>query len=158
MHRHFDEELKLLKERLLEMGSLAERALHRAVEALVRHDGATLPQVFAIEKDVNAAEVGVEQDVLTLIARRQPVAADLRFLIMAIKIAGEVERVCDQAVNIAQSTTRLLSEPPIKRPADGACEGVQCLTELARRAGRFPQLADQRSTSSLPGGESSHRA
>lgn len=117
MHRHFDEELKLLKERLLQMGSLAERALHRAVEALVRHDGATLPQVFEIEKDVNALEVTIEQEVLQLIARRQPVAMDLRFLIMAIKIAGEVERVCDQAVNIAQSTARLVAELPIKRPA-----------------------------------------
>src|SRR5947209_4515045 len=89
MHRHFDEELKLLKERLLTMGSFAERALHRAVEALVKHDQSTLPEVFAIEKQVNALEVEIEQDVLSLIARRQPVAADLRFLVMAIKIAGE---------------------------------------------------------------------
>ncbi len=115
MHRHFDEELKLLKERLLTMGSLAERMLHRAVEALVTHDGATLPEVFSLEKEVNELEVQIEQDVLSLIARRQPVAADLRFLVMAIKIAGEVERCGDQAVNIAQTTQRLVSELPIKR-------------------------------------------
>src|SRR4051794_13163469 len=108
MHRHFDDELKLLKERLLTMGSLAERALHRAVTALTKHDPEQLAQVFEIEKDVNAFEVEVEQDVLSLIARRQPVAADLRFLVMAIKIAGEIERVCDQAVNVAQSTRRLV--------------------------------------------------
>ncbi len=137
MHRVFDEELKLLKERLLDMGSLAERALHRAVEALVKHDGATLPQVFAIEKDVNAAEVAIEQDVLQLIARRQPVAADLRFLIMAIKIAGEVERVCDQAVNIAQSTTRLLSEPPIKRPAVTPLMGEKAMKMLREALDAF---------------------
>lgn len=117
MHRHFDDELKLLKERLLDMGSRAERALHRAVDALVRHDGSGLGEVFELEKDVNDLEVEVEQDVLSLIARRQPVAADLRFAIMAIKIAGEVERVCDQAVNIAQSTQRLVAELPIKKPS-----------------------------------------
>lgn len=117
MHRHFDDELKLLKERLLTMGSLAEKALHRAVDALHKHDGASLQEVFALEKEVNDLEVAVEQEVLSLIARRQPVAADLRFLVMAIKIAGEIERVCDQAVNVAGSTQRLVAELPIKRIA-----------------------------------------
>jgi phosphate transport system protein len=117
MHRHFDDELLLLKERLLAMGSKAEQALHRAVDALVRHDANPLEKVFSLEKEVNALEIEVETDVLSLIARRQPVAADLRFLVMAIKIAGEVERVSDQAVNIAQSTRRLVAELPIKRLA-----------------------------------------
>ena len=137
MHRHFDEELKLLKERLLPMGSLAERALHRAVEALVRHEGSALPQVFDLEKEVNAAEVAIEQDVLQLIARRQPVAADLRFLIMAIKIAGEVERVCDQAVNISQSTLRLIAEPPIKRPAVTPIMGEKAMKMLREALDAF---------------------
>ena len=76
MHRHFDDELKLLKERLLTMGSLAEKALHRAVDALAKHDGAMLNEVFELEKETNDLEVQVEQDVLSLIARRQPVAAE----------------------------------------------------------------------------------
>jgi phosphate transport system protein len=117
MNRHFDEELKLLKERLLTMGSKAEAALHRAVEALVTHDASPIAGIYALEHEVNALEVQIEKDALSLMARRQPVAADLRFLVMAIKIACEVERVCDQAVNVAQSTERLIAEPPIKRPA-----------------------------------------
>jgi phosphate transport system protein len=137
MPRHFDDELKLLKERLLDMGSRAERALHRALEALLRHDAAQLPEVFEIERDVNDLEVGIEQDVLSLIARRQPVAADLRFCIMAIKIAGEVERVCDQAVNIAQSTRRLVAEPPIKRASITPFMGEKAMKMLREALDAF---------------------
>jgi phosphate transport system protein len=137
VHRHFDDELHLLKERVLDMGSRAEKALHKAVDALVRHDGSTIPQVFEIEKDVNDLEVGIEQDVLSLIARRQPVAQDLRFAIMAIKIAGEVERVCDQAVNIAQSTARLVAEPPIKRPGITPLMGEKAMKMLRESLDAF---------------------
>jgi phosphate transport system protein len=115
IHLHFDDELNLLKERLLRMGSLAERALHQAITALVQRDAAQLPPVFEIEHEVNGLEVEIEELVLALIARRQPLARDLRLLIMANKIAGEVERVSDQAVNVAQSTEKLLAEPPLKK-------------------------------------------
>lgn len=115
IHRHFDDELRLVKERLLRMGSLAETALHRAIEALVKRDASRLAEVYPIEREVNALEIEIDDRVMTLIARRQPMAADLRFLVMAIKIAGEVERVSDQAVNIAQSTEKLLGEPPLKK-------------------------------------------
>lgn len=115
MHRHFDDEQRLLKERLLRMGSLAEAALYRAVDAVVKRDPARLDEVHAIEREVNALEVEVTDRAMELIARRQPMAADLRFLVMAIKIAGEVERVSDQAVNIAQSAAKLLAEPPLKK-------------------------------------------
>lgn len=113
--RHFDEELRLLKERILRMGSLAETALHRAVEALVKREAAKLVEVHQIEAEVNDLEIEIDERTMELIARRQPMAADLRFLVMAIKIAGEVERVSDQAVNIAQSTAKLLEEPPLKK-------------------------------------------
>ena len=113
--RHFDEELRLLKERILRMGSLAETALHRAVEALVKREAAKLAEVHAIEAEVNDLEIEIDERAMELIARRQPMAQDLRFLVMAIKIAGEVERVSDQAVNIAQSTAKLLEEPPLKK-------------------------------------------
>jgi len=115
IHRHFDDELRVLKERLLRMGSLAETALHRAVDALVKRDPSRLAEVHAVEREVNALEIEIDERATTLIARRQPLAGDLRFLVMAIKIASEVERVSDQAVNIAESTERLLNEPPLKR-------------------------------------------
>jgi phosphate transport system protein len=114
-HRHFDDELRLLKERILRMGTLAETALHRAIDALVRRDAAKLAEVYEIEKEVNDLELEIDDRAMTLIALRQPMAADLRFLIMAIKIAGEVERVSDQAVNVAQSTEKLLEQPVLKK-------------------------------------------
>jgi phosphate transport system protein len=115
VHRHFDDELTLLKERLLRMGSIAETALYHAIDSLVKRNPARLPDVFALEREVNALEVEIDERAMTLIARRQPMAADLRLIIMAIKIAGEVERVSDQAVNVAQSTEKLLAEPPLKK-------------------------------------------
>ncbi len=115
MHRHFDDEKRLLKERLLRMGTLAEKALHRAIEALVKRNESLLDEVHEVEKQVNELEIEIDDAAMTLIARRQPMADDLRFLIMAIKIAGEVERMSDQAVNIAQSTEKLLEEPPLMR-------------------------------------------
>ncbi len=114
-YRHYDEELHLLKERLLRMGSLAETSLHRAVEAFVRRDHTHLPEVHEIEKEVNQLEIEVQDRAMKLIARMQPVAADLRFLIMVIKIASEVERVSDQAVNMATSAEKYLDEPPFKK-------------------------------------------
>ncbi len=116
-HRHFDEELALLKERLLRMGSLAERALEDAAGALAHRDPARLAGVHEAEREVNALEIEIDRRATALIARRQPVAADLRFLIMAIKIAGDIERVADQAVNIAQSVQTLLGEAPLKKVA-----------------------------------------
>ena len=115
IHRHFDDELRWQKEQRLRMGSLAETALHRAVDALVKRDTTKLAEVHAIEREVNALEIEIDEEAMTLIARRQPMAADLRFLVMAIRIASEVERVSDQAVNIAQSTAKLLEEPPLKK-------------------------------------------
>lgn len=116
IHRHFDDEQRELKERLLAMGSLAETAVHRAVEGIVKRESSLFDVVHKIELEVDALEIEIDERVMTLLARRQPMAADLRFLVMSTKIAGEVERVCDQAVNMAQSGARLLEEPPLKKP------------------------------------------
>ena len=113
--RHFDEELRTLKERLLQMGSLAEKALHRAVGALVERDEARLSDLADLERQVNALEIEVDDRAFTALVKRQPVASDLRFVVMSIKIAGDIERISDLAVNIARSTERLLAEPPLKK-------------------------------------------
>jgi phosphate transport system protein len=115
VQRHFDEELRALKERLLTMGSLAERALNRAVAALVERDAGKGAEIREIERQVNAIEIEIDERAFTMLARRQPVASDMRFLVMAIKISSDIERISDLAVNIAQSTERLLEEPPLKR-------------------------------------------
>ena len=114
MQIHFDNDLSALKDRLKHMGSQAERMVQTAVRALVSRDTAELDAVFAIERGVNALHVEVDNRALDLIALHQPVAGDLRLLVMAIKISSEVERIADQAVNIAQNTKIYLQHPPLK--------------------------------------------
>src|SRR5438128_853255 len=114
VHRHFEDELRALKERLLAMGSLAERALNRAVGGLIDRDGSKLAEIADIERQVNALEIEVDDRAFNCLVKRQPVASDLRFIVMSIKISSEIERVSDLAVNIGEATARLLHEAPLK--------------------------------------------
>jgi phosphate transport system protein len=114
MLRHFDEELKVLKERLVFMGSLAEKMIHLAIRELAERKEAYAEEVFQVEKEVNDMHLEIDERVLRLLALRQPVAADLRLLVMASKIGGELERIADQAVNICQNAHFLLKYPELK--------------------------------------------
>lgn len=115
--RHFDEELRALKERLLEMGSLAERNVHRAVDMLVMRDIADLDGIYRAEREINDLHIEIDDRVIDLVARRQPVGSDLRFVMMASRIGGEVERIGDQAINITQGAERLVRQEPLGRNA-----------------------------------------
>lgn len=117
MQRHFDEELRALKERLLEMGSLAERNVHRAIDMLVMRDTADLDAIYRAEREINELHIEVDDRVIDLVARRQPVGSDLRFVMMAARIGGEVERIGDQAINITQGAERLVRQEPLGRNA-----------------------------------------
>jgi phosphate transport system protein len=113
MERHFDEELAALKRQLLRMGALAEVMLKDAVAALVQRDSTRLEPVFSREDQINRLQMEIDEDVLRLIALHQPTASDLRFLLGASRIGGDLERIGDQAINIAETVTRLLQVPPI---------------------------------------------
>jgi phosphate transport system protein len=117
MQRHFDEELQELKGRLIYMGSLAEKMTDEAIKGLVRREDQTAV-IEANEKKVNELHIEIDETVVKLIALHHPVASDLRFLIMASKICGELERVADQAVNICENTGYLLKSPPLKPLVD----------------------------------------
>ena len=106
--RHFHEQLDTLKQRLLDMSERAEGLIDLAVEALLTRDAGKAEAVIAGDKDADALEVEIEQLAVSLLALQQPMARDLRFIIGAIKISSDLERVGDHAVNIAQSTQRLL--------------------------------------------------
>jgi phosphate transport system protein len=108
-HRHFHDELARLKDRLLDLSSRAEEALGRAVRALRERDAAAARTVVADDKKIDALELEIEEAVTNLLALHQPVARDLRLILAALKIANDLERVGDHAVNIAQSAERLLS-------------------------------------------------
>jgi phosphate transport system protein len=111
--RHFHEELAHVKSRLLTMSGEAEAALDLAVEALLERDSAKARAVITGDRAIDALEVEIEEQVVNLLALQQPMARDLRMLTSALKIANDLERVGDHAVNIAQSAERLTRSRPI---------------------------------------------
>jgi phosphate transport system protein len=112
-HRHFHEELSQVKVRLLTMSGEAEAALRLAVEALLERNTEKANQVIAGDRVIDGMEVDVEEACIDLLALQQPMAKDLRMLVAAIKIANDLERVGDHAVNLAQSAERLARSRPI---------------------------------------------
>jgi phosphate transport system protein len=111
--RHFHDELSQVKVRLLTMSGEAEAALRIAVEALLERDPDKAAAVIAGDKVIDGMEVGIEETCVDLLALQQPMARDLRMLVAAIKIANDLERVGDHAVNLAQAAERLEQSRPI---------------------------------------------
>ena len=111
VHRHLDDELQRLKETLLEMSHRVEDLLDRAMDALLRGDREAARAVVADDAPVNRLEVELDEMCVGLIARHQPVARDLRFVTMAMKISNDLERMGDHAVNIAEAVDRLGEVP-----------------------------------------------
>jgi phosphate transport system protein len=108
-HRHFHDELDHLKERLLQMSSQAQEAVHRAVNSVLNRDVELAEQVVSDDPRIDDLEVEIEGLVTGLLALQQPMAKDLRLILSALKISNDLERVGDHAVNIAQSARRLLA-------------------------------------------------
>jgi phosphate transport system protein len=114
MERHFDEELKNLKQNLLKMADWAQEMISLSIKALTERNPALTDMVFRTEDKVNRIEIEIEDDVLRLLALRQPAARDLRLLTAVLKINSDLERVADQACNISETVLHLLKEPPLK--------------------------------------------
>jgi phosphate transport system protein len=110
----FDEELQHLKEKLLRMGSLVEDAVKNSITALVERDNALAQKVIDNDRQVNTLDVEIDEESIRLIALRQPMATDLRFITMAMKITTDMERMGDLAVNIAERALELNEEPVLK--------------------------------------------
>jgi phosphate transport system protein len=111
---HFQKELEGLKESLLKMATLVEEAIHHAVQSLVKRDSELAQRTFQGEEQINALEIAIEDMCLKLLALRQPLAVDLRFITSAMKIITDLERMGDQAVNIAERAISLNQEPQLK--------------------------------------------
>jgi phosphate transport system protein len=147
MARHFHDELDHLKQTLLAMGALVEDQIQRAMRALVERDDVLARQVIERDREVNAYDLEVDEKCVELLALHQPAAGDLRFITTAMKIVTDLERIGDQAVNIAQRAGELSLEPQLKpyidlpRMADAAQRMVKESldafvardTDLARR-------------------------
>jgi phosphate transport system protein len=112
-HRHFHDELSHVKVRLLTMSGEAEAALGLSVEALLERDPERARRVIQGDRIIDTMEMEVEEMCANLLALQQPMARDLRMLLSALKIANDLERVGDHAVNIAQSAERLAQSRPI---------------------------------------------
>src|SRR6202007_1638167 len=114
MERHFERDLEELKQRLLWMGSLAERAVHQAVHAVLDAEEHLAEVVLSEEDAINEMQIEIDERVQRLLATQQPMAADLRFLLAVSRINGDLERIGDQALNIAQSPMRVPPHPQAK--------------------------------------------
>ena len=118
MERHFDQDLEALKEQLLLMGSRTEAIIQKSVEALKRRDSALAEQVLVDDRVIDRMENEVDERCVSLLALRQPMASDLRFITASLKIANDLERVGDHGVNIAGNALKLNREPPLKPLVD----------------------------------------
>ncbi len=114
MESHFQQEMNNLKSELLRMAGLAERAISRAVEALVKRDTELAKKTIAEDDEINRSEILIDELCLKLLALHQPLAGDLRFITSAMRINTELERIGDQAVNIAERVISLNQEPQLK--------------------------------------------
>ena len=128
MQRHFHEELDALKQTLLAMGGLVEDQIRRVMTALLERDDDLAREVIDRDRQVNAYDVEIDEKCVELLALHQPTAGDLRFITTAMKIVTDLERIGDQAVNIAQRALELNQEPQLKPYID-----LPRMAELSQR-------------------------
>lgn len=125
--RHFQQQLDELRSMLFDMSAHAERLVEQSIESLIEHDGDKANSVIEGDRYLNKLEIDIEQLAISLLALQQPMARDLRFIVGTIKVSGDLERVGDHAVNIAESALRLAQE-------SGSLTATPELEDMARRA------------------------
>jgi phosphate transport system protein len=114
MDKDFEEHLKVLRETLLRMGGLVEEMITRSIKALVERESELAEEVIASDERIDRLEVEIDGICVELLALRQPVARDLRFITIAMKISTDLERIGDLAVNISERVIELNREPALK--------------------------------------------
>jgi len=128
MQRHFDDELRQLHEDLLKMGALAEEAIADSISALQEQNKVLANKVISSDTIVDELENTINERCLTLLALRQPMATDLRYITTAMSINNELERIADLAVDIAQQAIKLSGKPLLKPLVD-----IPKLCSMSRR-------------------------
>ncbi len=112
--KSYDEELGRLRKMIVEMGGLAESQLAAAIEAVVKRDSELAARVIEGDDKVDQLERDLDNLAVRLLALRQPMARDLREIVAALKIASDIERICDYAANVAKRSIALSQAPPIQ--------------------------------------------
>jgi phosphate transport system protein len=128
-----DADMDELRERLLLMGGKVELMIANAVKALVERDSKLAAQVVAMDNDVNALEVAIDEKCVEILAWRKPIARNLRFITLSLKIVTDMERMGDKCANIAKRTLRLNDQLPLKLLIDlqGMTRHVQQMVKQA---------------------------
>jgi phosphate transport system protein len=156
-HRHFEDELDRLKQALVEMAGLAEQQVATAVQAMLDRDIEKARLVRTRDSEVDDLELSVDNQAISLLALQQPMARDLRFITMAMKIGNDLERVGDHAVNIAKALEFIVDSPPLPQLPEleemsGLCNEmltdaldafVRSDAELARTIGQRDDRVDE---------------
>jgi phosphate transport system protein len=128
MSKHFQRDLDRLREQLLTEGSLVENATNRAITALTHRQPDLADAVLDADDEIDALEVQIEEECLKILALHQPVAADLRYVIAVMKVNNDLERMGDQAVNIAERAIMLAQRPPLDVPLQ-----IERMAEVAQK-------------------------
>jgi phosphate transport system protein len=149
--REYEGELRSLREQLLLMGAKVEEMLANCMRALVERDSDLAHRMIEFDNDIDGLEVAIDDHCLRILAKRQPVASDLRFITIALKIVTDLERIGDLGVNICERTIELNTEPPLKPYIDlpKMAEAVQGMIRealdafVARNADRAKAVLEQ---------------
>jgi phosphate transport system protein len=128
---HFEGDLQVLKKRLLEMGALVEQRVHQAISALMERQPKPAEEVAGGDQEVNDLQIEIDERCLKLLALQGPMASDLRLITAAMKINADLERIGDQAVNIAETALRVIVQPPLRPVLD-----LHRMAELAQKMTR----------------------
>jgi phosphate transport system protein len=126
--RHLQDELSALRSRLLEMSTSVEELLGAAIEALGERDAAKAQAVILGDREIDALELELDEVCIHLLALQQPVARDLRFITMAMRISNDLESIGDHAVNIAEAVEHLIAHP-----APGRFRELEEMARIARQ-------------------------
>jgi phosphate transport system protein len=117
-NKHYEQQLRLLKEKLLLIGHMAEISIADATRALVERRPSLAQRVVDDDDKVDTLELEVDEICFEILAREQPVASDLRFITTAMKIVGDIERIGDNGANIARRALEIMKEPELKPVID----------------------------------------
>ena len=115
---HFDEELKGLKQDILKMGVFAQEAIYKSIDALKNRDRELAMKIIENDTAIDQLELLIDEKCVDLIARHQPLAKDLRFITVGMKLNSELERIADIAVDIAQRVLEIVDKPLLKPLVD----------------------------------------
>ncbi|MBW1702856.1 MAG: phosphate signaling complex protein PhoU [Deltaproteobacteria bacterium] len=118
MERHLQKEIEKLKKKILSLGAMVEERVRMAIQARETRNGDLATKIIDADREIDEIEVEIEEECLKVLALHQPVAVDLRFISAVIKINNDLERIGDEAVNIAERVINISKRPPVTVPFD----------------------------------------